>query len=101
MCEEDRVCEVAVHTGDVSRHVRTCGCVSRCECEWYWDCVQFGPRGTQVRESRVETATATMAGQMPGSGGSCYLDRAGSARSCTVCPYCATGADLFILIFFF
>ena len=38
----------------------------------------------------MATETATMAEQMPGSGCSCEWDRAGSARSCTVCPCCAT-----------
>ena len=34
----------------------------------------------------MATATATIEIQMPGSGGSCDWDRAGSARSCTGCP---------------
>ena len=33
VCESNRVCEVAVHTGDVGRHARACGCVSRDECK--------------------------------------------------------------------
>ena len=91
MCEKDRVCEVAVHTGDVSRHVRTCGCVSRGECDR--DNVQCESRGTREGEceKRMETPTATVARQMPGSGGSCDWDRAGSERSCTGRPCCATG----------
>ena len=50
MYESDRVCEVAVHTGDVGRHAGACDRVSRCEYEWNGK-VQNGPRGTQVRES--------------------------------------------------
>ena len=38
----------------------------------------------------METKTATVAEQMPSSGGSCYWDRAGSARSCTDRPCCAS-----------
>ena len=38
----------------------------------------------------METATATMAGQMPGSGCSCYRDRPGSTRQRTDCLCCAT-----------
>ena len=50
--------------------------------------MQFGSRDTRECEceSRVEMATATMARKMPGRGGSCDWDRAGSARSCTGCP---------------
>ena len=39
----------------------------------------------------METATATVAGQMPGSGSSCYWDRPGSARQRAGGPCCATG----------
>ena len=81
------MCEVAVHKGDVGRHVRTCDRVSRCENECR---VQSGRRNTPVCEACMETETATVAGKMPGSGGSCEWDRAGSARSCTSCPYRAT-----------
>ena len=38
----------------------------------------------------METATATMAGKMPGSGCSYYRDRAGSTRQRTGGPCCAT-----------
>ena len=34
----------------------------------------------QVREACMATPTATMERKMPGSGGSCYWDRAGSTR---------------------
>ena len=63
VCEEDRVCEVAVHTGDVSRHAGACGCVSRCENEREWDCVQFGSRDTREYECEacMAIATATVA----------------------------------------
>ena len=69
---EDRVCEVAVHTGDVGRHAGACGRVSRCEYECKWNDVQYESRDTReyVCEAYVETATATMAIQMPGSGSS-------------------------------
>ena len=52
--------------------------------------MQSGRRDTQVCVACVETATATVAGQMPGSGSSFEWDRAGSARSCTGSPCCAT-----------
>ena len=39
----------------------------------------------------METTTATVAGQMPGSGGSCIGDRPGSTRQRTGGPCCATG----------
>ena len=38
----------------------------------------------------MATATATVVRKMPGSGGSFIRDRAGSARSRTDRPYCAT-----------
>ena len=62
--------------------------VSRGECEFGG--VQSGRRDTQVCVGRMETTTATVARQKPGSGCSCNWDRAGSARSCTDCPYRAT-----------
>ena len=54
--------------------------------------MQFESRDTREFdcEACVETTTATVASQMPGSGGSCIWDRAGSARSCTGSPCCAT-----------
>ena len=88
MCgEKDSVCEVAVYTGGVGRHARACGCVSRGE----FECgVQSGRRDTQVYVGGVETATATVARQMPGSGGSCIWDHPGSARQRTDGPFHAT-----------
>ena len=78
------------HTGDVGRHAGACGRVSRCgfECS----CVQYESRDTREYECEacVETETATMARQMPGSGSSCNWDRAGSARWCTGSPCRAT-----------
>ena len=89
MYESDRVCEVAVHTVDVSRHVRSCGCVSRCE---YEGSVRYESRGTREYECEacMETETATVAGQMPGRGGSCYWDRPWSTRQRADGPCCAT-----------
>ena len=79
---ENSVCEVAVCKGDGGGHARACGRVSRCEYEWEFGGEQFESRDTRECEceSRMETATATMAGQMPGSGGSSIRDRAGSTQ---------------------
>ena len=54
--------------------------------------MQFGSRGTREYECEacVETTTATVARQMPGSGSSCIRDRAGSTRQRTGGPCCAT-----------
>ena len=74
-CEEDSVCEVAVCQGDDGGHVGTCSRVSRGECKF--NVVQSGRRNTQVCVGTVETTTATVESQKPGSGGSCNWDRAG------------------------
>ena len=74
------MCEVAVSKGDVGGHARACSRVSRCGCEF--NVVQCESRDTRELEceSGTETKTATFEGQKPGSGGSCYRDRPGSAR---------------------
>ena len=89
---ENSVCEVAVHTGDVGRHAGACGRVSQCGYEWKFGCVQIESRDTREYECEacMETATATVAGQMPGSGGSCIRDRPGSTRQRTGGPCRAT-----------
>ena len=70
------MCEVAVCKGDVGGHARAYSRVSRCE----FNGVQSGRRDTQVCVGRVETETATVARQKPGSGGRCNGDRPGSTR---------------------
>ena len=82
------MCEVAVCKGDVGGHARACSRISRCECES--NGVQSGRRDTQVCVGRVETKTATVEGQKPGSGGSCNWDRAGFTRQRTDGPCRAT-----------
>ena len=84
------MCEVAVYKGDVGGHARACGRVSQCEYEWEFNGVQSGRRGTQVCENGMETETATVERQKPGSGGSFDWDRAGSARQRTDGPCRAT-----------
>ena len=68
------MCEVAVCEGDVGGHARACSRVSRCE--WNGK-VQSGRRITQVCVGRMETKTATVERQKPGSGVSFDWDRPG------------------------
>ena len=72
------MCEVTVCKGDGGRHARACSRVSWGE----WNDVQYESRDTREFECKscMETATATMARQMPGSGSSCYRDRPRSTR---------------------
>ena len=91
MCgKKDSVCAVAVHTGDVGRYARACGRVSRCEYECECDWVQYESRDTREFECKSCMETATVESQMPGSGSSCYRDRAGSTRQRTGGPCRAT-----------
>ena len=52
--------------------------------------MQYESRDTQVCVGRVETTTATVEGQKPGSGGSFNWDRAGSTQQRTGGPCRAT-----------
>ena len=72
------MCEVAVCKGDVGWHARTCSRVSRCECH----VVVCESRDTRKfeRESGMETTTATVERQGPGSGSRFIGDRAGFTR---------------------
>ena len=74
VCERDSVCEVAVCEGDDGRHAGTRNRMSECHdmvCE---------RRDTQVCVGGMETTTAIFEGQGPGSGRSCFGNRAGFAR---------------------
>ena len=74
------MCEVAVGKGDVGGHARACSRVSRGEYECECNGVQSGRRDTQVCVGCMETTTATVEGQKPGSGGSFIGDRAWFTR---------------------